>query len=169
MVPLVTDRLRIRQFTAADGEALLEMIVQYQASEYAAYDHPWPTAPEEIRKVAEWFAAGDQYLAVCLRETGRFIGFVCLNPRQTARVYNLGYIFNFDHHGRGYATEACRAMLGRAFAELQAERIVTGTAAANVPSVHLLGRLGFTGIGNGEYALSREEWERGTAGDPAGA
>lgn len=95
MTAMETDRLTIRNFRVNDCEALREMILQYQASEYAAYDHPWPTTPDEIRKVAEWFASGDNYLAVCLKDTGRFIGFVCLNPKEHSgeSALNIGYIF----------------------------------------------------------------------------
>ncbi len=179
MLPIETERLTIRQFVAGDWAALHGMIVQYQASEYAAYDQTWPTSPEEIKGVAEWFASGEQFLAVCLRDTGQFIGFVSLNLQEgdACRKYDLGYCFSFDHHGRGYATEACRAVLGRAFGELQAGEVTTGTAAANGPSCRLLERLGFEVTGEGmtsfrngpdgkpieflgyAMALSREKWE----------
>ncbi len=178
MKPLETSRLIIRNFLADDWQALHRIIGQYQASEYAAYDQQWPTSPDEIRKVVEWFASGDIYLAVCLREDGQLIGFVCLNEEPTAdsRQYNLGYIFDANHHRKGYATEACRATLNRVFEELHADRVVTGTAAQNVPSCRLLERLGFLMVkqsacsfakrddgqlieflGN-EYVLSRADW-----------
>jgi RimJ/RimL family protein N-acetyltransferase len=145
MTRLETERLVVRNFHISDWEALHEMIAQYQASELAAYDQPWPTAPEEIKKITEWFASGDSYLAVCLKVTDRFIGFVALNPEPSddQRVFNLGFVFNFDYHGHGYATEACRAVLGHAFDARQAHRVVTGTAAANSASCRLLERLGF--------------------------
>lgn len=179
MLILETERLNIRNFQANDWEALFEMIIQYQASEMAAYDHQWPTSREEIRGITEWLAKRDNYLAVCLKDTGQFIGFVGLNPEQEEnyRAFNTGYVFNSDYHGHGYATEACRAVLSRAFGQLQADRVVTGTAAVNHASCRLLERLGFTKIGkktasfktgkDGKpiefmsytYALSKDEWE----------
>ncbi len=121
------------------------MISQYESSELAAYDQRWPTSPEEIKKTTEWFASGDSYLAVCLKDTGRLVGFVALNQvqKEDHREFNLGYIFNFDYHGKGYATEGCRAVLSHAFDRLQAHRVVTGTAALNSASCRLLERLGF--------------------------
>jgi len=156
-----TERLTIRNFKISDWEALHEMINQYVSSGLAAYEpHQWPTSPEEIRNITEWFASGDSYFAVCLRNTDRFIGFVALNPEQKEREFNFGYIFNFDYHGKGYATEACRAVLGHAFDRLQAQRVVTGTAAANIASVRLLERLGFrkTSENTGSFEISRDEW-----------
>ena len=144
MILLETERLLIRNFRVGDWEALHEIISQYESSEFAAYDQPWPTAPEEIKKITEWFADGDSYLAVCLKVAGRLIGFVALNQQQDDdRTFSLGYIFHFDYHGQGYATEACRAVLAYAFDRLQAHRVVTGTAAANRASCRLLERLGF--------------------------
>lgn len=179
MEAIYTDRLIIRNFKSDDWEALHEMIVQYESSEFGAYDQQWPTAPEEIKGVTEWFASGDSFVAVCLKDTGRFIGFVGLNPEQKedSREFNIGYVFNFNYHGKGYATEACRAVMARGFDELKADRVITGTAAANIASCRLLERLGFqktaesTGSFKNDadgkpieflgysYAISREEWE----------
>jgi ribosomal-protein-alanine N-acetyltransferase len=179
MQPIATERLTVRNFTAEDGPALLKMIVQYQASPYAKYDHPWPTDPEQIKSVAKRFANGDAYLAVCLKETGVFIGFVCLNPEEaeTGVVFNIGYIFDFGYHGKGYVTEACRAVLRRAFDELRAEAVVSGTAEANEASCRLLERLGLRVIrlsttslqstpegkpiefAGCKYRITREEWQ----------
>jgi ribosomal-protein-alanine N-acetyltransferase len=180
MQPIETERLTLRNFTAEDGPALLKIVVQYQASPYAKYDHPWPTDPEQIKGVAKWFAKGDAYLAVCLKETCVFIGFVCLNPEETGRevVFNIGYIFDFDCHGKGYVTEACSAALRHAFNDLQVDTVVTRTAEANDASCRLLERLSFRvtrlsteslqstlegkpiEFRSCEYRITREKWKR---------
>lgn len=176
---LETERLIIRNFQTSDWNAICELIVQYQASDLALYDHQWPTAQEEIRKVTEWFAGGDSFLAVCLKDTSQLIGFVSLNAEEGEghRQFNTGYVFNHDFHGRGYATEACRAVLRRAFDQLQAYGVVAGTAAINQASCRLLERLGFKKIGeetasfrtaeDGKpieflgycYAIVKDEWQ----------
>jgi RimJ/RimL family protein N-acetyltransferase len=155
------------------------MIVQYEASEVAAYDQQWPTSIEEIKGITEWFASGDNFLAVCLKETTQFIGFVALNPEgeDGNNEYNIGYVFNSRYHGHGYATEACEEILNRAFGQLQATRVITGTAAVNQNSCRLLERLGFQNVGERMssfknaadgtpieflgyiYAVSKDEWE----------
>jgi [ribosomal protein S5]-alanine N-acetyltransferase len=161
MQAIQTDRLAIRNFRPEDWRDLHEMIVQYQASEYAQYDQKWPTAEEAIQGVAKWFAEGDSYLAACLRTTGKLIGFVAVNRREEPEygsAVNLGYVFNFGYHGQGYATEACRAAIEHAFERLGVERMVTGTAHENLPSRRLLARLGFRELGDGLYVLTRDEW-----------
>jgi RimJ/RimL family protein N-acetyltransferase len=117
MDAIETDRLTIRNFVEDDWVDLHKMIVQYQASECAAYDHKWPTSVEEIQGITDWFSQRDSHLVVCLRPAGTFVGLLVLNPEEGDEqpVFNLDYIFNFDYHGRGYATEGCRAILDRAF------------------------------------------------------
>ena len=178
MVTLTTARLLLRNFRISDWEALHATIAQYEASGLAVYDQPWPTSPEKIKEITAWFAGGDSYLAVCLPENDRWIGLVALSPEtNTGTVtFNLGYIFDFRYHGQGYATEACRAALEYAFTDLHAQRIITGTAAANQASCRLLARLGFQKIAERTgsfrnapdgtpieflgytFALTREQW-----------
>ena len=164
MITLETDRLVIRNFKSGDWRDLREMIVKYQASDVAIYDHKWPTDAEEIKSVAEWFAGGDRFLAVCLKTTGKLIGFISLHPKEDEKVnvYSLGYVFNIDYHGQGYATESCRAVLDYAFGTLAADSVVTGTAEANAPSCRLLRRLGFTETGDRHTGSFHETLE----GDP---
>lgn len=179
MIPIETERLAVRNFKVDDWEALHKMIVQYEASAYAAYDQQWPTSAEEIRRITEWFASGDNFLAVCLKGTSQFIGFVALNPEEGdgCQEYNIGYVFDSNYHGHGYATEACKAILHRAFGPLQAIRVITATAAVNRNSCRLLERLGFRKTGEKTssfktaddgnpieflgymYAISKEDWE----------
>jgi RimJ/RimL family protein N-acetyltransferase len=154
------------------------MILQYQASEYSVYDHQWPTSEDELQAIARSFAEGDRFLAVWLKESPALIGFVALNPSgDNPTVFDLGYVFNFDYHGCGYAVEACRELLNHAFESRGATQITTGTAAANEPSCRLLEALGmkktaerkasfqrddrteqveFTAL---SFALTREEWQ----------
>jgi RimJ/RimL family protein N-acetyltransferase len=160
MDPLETDRLVIRNYRPDDWQQLHVLAVAYQATEAAQYDHPWPTSEEEVKGMAKWFASGDDYLAVCLRDTGRLIGLVAIAPREglEGRVHGLGYVFHPDVHGQGYAGEACRAAMVRVFNDLEADSIHTGTHPDNEPSVRLLGRLGLKEVARGEYAISRDEW-----------
>lgn len=145
MEPIETERLVLRNFTPGDEQALSQTITRYQATEYARYDRPWPSTSDEIKSIVEWFAGGDDFLAVELKNGGSFIGLLALNPEEEncPQAFNLGFIFDTRYHRRGYAGEACRAVLERAFAYLQAARVVSGTAAANLPACRLLEKLGF--------------------------
>jgi RimJ/RimL family protein N-acetyltransferase len=93
-------------------------------------------------------------LAVILKQSGEIIGEVGLeahlNPLAEGRGapskrcvgVELSYRFGPAYWGRGYATEACQALLDYAFEHLQVERVVAATAADNARSLKLLRRLG---------------------------
>ena len=160
MITIDTDRLTIRNFRPGDWKDLQEVIIKYQESEYARYDHKWPTSVKEIRNITSWFADGDDYLAVCLKTTRELIGLISINFReeQDGRVHNLGYIFHTKHQGQGYATESCQATMNYLFGQLVADGILTGTYPDNTPSVSLLKKLGFKETPQGDFAISRKEW-----------
>ncbi len=163
MLSLATERLVIRSFSPDDWRQLQEMSVKYQASPEARYEDPWPTSDDGVQHLAEFFASGDDYLAVCLKDSGKLIGMVAVERRKGAdgRVHNLGYVFHPEYHGQGYATECCQAAMAHLFGSLGADGILTGTRDENVASVRLLQRLGFREKADspGEWTMSRDEWQ----------
>ena len=180
MTPITTERLEIRNFRPDDWAELQEIIVQFQDSQYSDYDHEWPTSDEKLREIAEWFAGGDRFMAVVLKDSGKLIGFISLNPKgeEPHVEFGFGYYFNFNYHGKGYATEGCQAVLKHAFDSVHVERITTGTAKENEPSCKLLEGIGMRKTGEKtasfrktkdgkpieflahSYSLTREQWFR---------
>ena len=160
MIKLDTNRLIIRNFLPDDWQDLQDVVIQYQASEWAKYEDPWPTSTEEVKGMTKFFASGDNFLAVSLKDTGKLIGLIAIGQRkeQEESVHNLGYVFHPGYSGRGYATEGCQAVMAYLFEQLGITAILTGTRPENTPSVRLLERLGLHPIGNGEYRISKEEW-----------
>lgn len=160
MTAIETDRCILRNFAPDDWQELQEVVAQHQASDSAHYEPPWPTSAEEVQGIAAHFARGDDFLAVCLKTTGKVIGLVAIGRRkeQEEQVHNLGYVFHPGYHGQGYATESCKAAMGYMFGQFGAEGILTGTHPDNKASVALLMRVGLKAIGEGEFALSRAEW-----------
>jgi RimJ/RimL family protein N-acetyltransferase len=136
------------------------MVIAYQSTDAARFEGPWPTSEDEVKGIAGWFAGGDDYLAVCIKDTGTLIGLVAIGRRQESEqpIHNLGYVFHPGYAGQGYATESCRAAMGYLFDQLAAEGILTGTHPDNQQSVALLKRLGLHEVGGGEWVLSRAEW-----------
>ncbi|MGW1374051.1 GNAT family N-acetyltransferase [Streptomyces sp. NPDC002446] len=82
-------------------------------------------------------------LAVVVRETGTLVGDVTFVWKSREhRQGGIGYVFNPDHSGRGYATEASRALLKLGFEELGLHRIQAELDGRNTASARLLERLG---------------------------
>jgi len=82
-------------------------------------------------------------LAVERREDNLLLGTVTVWLRSIEhRQVEAGYVFHPDSGGHGYATEATRALIDFAFADLAAHRVFARTDARNTASAGLLRRLG---------------------------
>jgi len=169
-----TKRLLIRRFTPGDWRDLYE----YLSQEAVVFYEPYGVfTEEESMREAERRSDDDDFWAVCLIENKKLIGNIYLSKRER-ETWELGYVFNADFHGRGYATEAARAVVGAAFKNHGARHVIAKCNPLNRPSWRLLERLGMRREGhyiknvwfkkdeNGrpiwhdtyEYRVSAEEW-----------
>jgi len=125
--------------------AIWTLNLEFEASEFAAYDHESPASPAGIRELTASLVSGGGYFAVRLTPDGPFIGFVALAPVEAShgRTRALGYRFRPPYARMGFATEACHAVLADAFARPEVDDLTATTARANVPSRRRLERLGF--------------------------
>jgi RimJ/RimL family protein N-acetyltransferase len=120
-------------------------------------------------------------LAVRAQDTGVLLGDVVLffHSREHA-AGELGYVFHPDAGGRGYATEACAAVLALAFDHLGLHRVTARLDARNEASARLAARLGmreeahfvsnelFKGEWSDElvFAMLADEWPTSRARRP---
>lgn len=91
-----------------------------------------------------------QYWPVFELNTGRFVGCCGLRPRK-AKEYEIGFHLLPGSWGKGYATEAARAVIEYAFTVLGAEKLFAGHNPHNSKSQKILNKLGFTYIGDEFY------------------
>ena len=73
----------------------------------------------------------------------------------------IGYCFNRRYWGRGYATEAARAVVDFGFASLGLHRIFATCAPENTASARVLEKLGMRREGH----MARHKWVRGRGRD----
>lgn len=163
--PIETERLLLRPI---DPEGDLDAMLAYRSREdVCAYIPPVPATreslatflsdPEKIRSTLDEPGQA-MLLAVIVRDTGELIGDTLLFWRSAEhRSGEIGYVFNPDHHGHGYATEAARAMLGVAFDGLGLHRVIARVDAENPKSAAVLRRLGM----RQEAELVENEWFKG--------
>ncbi len=81
-----------------------------------------------------------------LKETNKFIGYVGLNiPSFEAHFtpcVEIGWRLSFDYWGKGYATEAARAVLSFAFENLALDEVVSFTVPNNLRSRKVMEKIG---------------------------
>jgi RimJ/RimL family protein N-acetyltransferase len=75
---------------------------------------------------------------------GEFIGFVGLNEPQFRSGVEIGWRLAHGAWGHGYATEAARAVLEFAFAELGLDEVISFTTVENRRSRRVMERIGMT-------------------------
>lgn len=184
--PLRTERLVLRPFTRGDVDAVYgyrrrEDVARYLFDVALSREECALAVQQRIAQVA--FEAEDDkiVLGAELADTGILIGEVSLIWRSVdARQGEIGWIFDPDYQGRGYATEAARAMLDLAFGPGDIHRVSARCDARNEPSWRLMERLGmrreahfrehaiFKGRWDEEfiYAILRQEWRALRAENP---
>lgn len=97
------------------------------------------------RSINQQALDGYSFWAVIERESGLLAGEAGLFPLAEDRQdIALGYALGTDFWGRGYATEASRAVLSEAFGPLAMQRVAAITRATNFRSRRVLAKLGFT-------------------------
>ncbi|CAO3451555.1 50S ribosomal protein acetyltransferase [Azospirillum argentinense] len=174
MDPITTERLILRPFRNGDAPDLLAYLSQPRANCFLSLKlDGLDAAAAEV----DARSRSDEHIAVCLRSSGRVIGdlFQMHEPPDT---HSVGWNFNADFAGAGYATEAARAFFDHLFAARQARRLYAYVEETNTVSQRLCERLGmrkeglfvefisFTMDGDGnplyentmQYALLRKEW-----------
>ena len=164
--PVLSDRLRLRPFTRGDVDAVFEYRQREDVATYLfddAMSHETVTEAVQQRiSQSSLEVEGDKLvLAVDLRENGRLIGEVSLIWRSDlSRQGELGYIFNPEFHGHGYATEAGTALLELGFRGFGLHRIMARCHPDNARSWRVMERLGMRREAHfHEHALVKGRWD----------
>ncbi len=142
-----TDRLIVRPFRPDDWRDLFDYL---SLPEIYAFEPGEPIDAAQARAVAVERSNGRAFWAVERRADRRMIGHLYFAPVEPAelRTYELGYIFNPAYQRQGYATEAARAFVDHAFAEMGVHRVVANCNPANVASWRVLEKIGFVREGH---------------------
>jgi ribosomal-protein-alanine N-acetyltransferase len=137
-----TLRLDLTSVTEEDFECVRQLRTDVKVREYLG----GPATDEKIRaafSVMMESGALPRWI-VRSRPDCRFIGLVALGHHCDGCDVEVSYELLPDSWGKGYATEAVRAVLGHALTELALPRVIAETQTANAPSRRLLERLGMS-------------------------
>src|ERR1700693_3846652 len=144
--PLQTERLTLRLHAPADIPALMPLIgAREVAATTLRIPHPYTEADAQnfIASTQEELSSGSGLrLGIVLRESDTLCGGVGLRIEPDHRRAELGYWIGVPHWGRGYATEAARAVLDHAFGTLGYARLTSRARVSNPASRRVLEKCG---------------------------
>jgi RimJ/RimL family protein N-acetyltransferase len=156
--PIRTERLVLREPEARDRAAVIELLASPEVGTYLGGPRPrdelereMPGAPERRPGLFIVDLDGAMIGQIILRRATEY------GPPAAAGGAELGYLFLPEAWGFGYAAEACAAALGWFADELPGEPVVLFTQTANVRSMRLAAKLGFTEVERFED-YGAEQW-----------
>lgn len=145
-----TERLILRPLTLEDAEDVFEWVGDPIVNKYMPY-----TLYQNVGQVEQWIASiqeEDNEFAFCLKDTQKVIGAGSITYDPERKAYELGYNMNRAFWGKGYATEASKAMINWAYDKLQARDFVANHANANAASGNVIKKCGFEFERYGQYS-----------------
>ncbi|MFI6680430.1 GNAT family N-acetyltransferase [Kribbella sp. NPDC050470] len=180
-VYLETGRLRLRRFTSADADLLVELDSDPEVMRFLT-GQPTPRAEIERVVLPGILKLYDEHpqlgtFAAQQKSDGAFVGWFGLQPTKEPQTVDVGYRLNRVAWGKGFATEGTKALIDKALGELGMELVVADTMAVNHRSRAVMRRSGLrfvrifhehfddplpgTEFGEVEYAVDRRTWEAG--------
>ena len=148
IVVLETKRLVLRAPHLVDGKAIAALANDRRVADNTArIPHPYRLTDAE-----RWIAGANKtpgsvaYLITLANDT--VIGSVRLDPDESPTP-DIGYWLGTRYWGKGYATEAVRALIDHAFTELDHKALHSSVRVTNPGSRRVLEKCGFqwTGVG----------------------
>ncbi|MBQ8834187.1 MAG: GNAT family N-acetyltransferase [Oscillospiraceae bacterium] len=177
--PLETARLRLRKLETGDVPLYFARLGSSQrVTEHMLWVPHKDISESEasIRKALSRYETGKFYRwAITTREENAIIGIIDLLRFDEDRgTCSFAYMLGEDFWGRGYGTEAVKAVLAFAFSEMELEAVEADHFAENPASGAVMCKAGMTcqGVAPGayekngvqhdapQYRITREEWHR---------
>lgn len=133
-----TERLILRRYIKEDLQDLFEYLSDKETVKYEPYK---PLSFDETVENLQWRIGTDEMTAVELKNSHKMIGNVYMGKRDF-NAMEIGFVFNRNYWGNGYAAESCKALIQQAFLN-GVHRIYAECDPDNQNSWKLLEALGF--------------------------
>lgn len=179
MKRIETERLILDKWTTSDDD--IRGLYEYAKDPEVGPNAGWKPheSPDESREIIEELFIPHDVWAIREKETGRIIGSIGLEPdrrRENVNSLEMGYSLAKESWGKGYMTEAAKAVIDYAFSELNLVVLAICTGPENRRSQRVIEKCGFKFEGvqrkgyhiydgsdrdNRVYSMLREEWENG--------
>jgi putative acetyltransferase len=178
MKEIQTQRFLLRPWQKKDAESLYAYAKDPDVGPHAGWK-PHADVAESLKIIKTLFLPNDVW-AITIKETGRIIGSVGLEPdrrRPGIKSKEIGYALAKEFWGKGVMTEAAKAVIDFGFDVFGLEVISVCTSPVNKRSQRVIEKCGFVYEGTERkvyktydgtlrdtkcYSILREEWEQNT-------
>jgi RimJ/RimL family protein N-acetyltransferase len=152
---LFTDRLHLRRPVETDAAATLAIVGDWEvARRLGRVPHPYEQS--HFDDFLEQVVPKEPTWAIVLRQTDELMGMTSLVPHAKHSSAELGYYLGRAYWGRGFATEAGRAVVRFGLERMRCARLTSRYHADNPASGHVLAKLGFRPIGTSNHLCIAE-------------
>src|SRR5262249_982063 len=136
---LETERLRLRPARLGDAKAIAALVNDRRIAENTArIPHPYTLADAEAFLTgAAPSESGTAFAITLARDPAMLIG-MCGLEWHPGEEPEIGYWLGLPYWGRGYATEAARAVIDHAFEDLRLDLLTAGARVSNPASRRVL-------------------------------
>lgn len=140
-----TERLEIRAWQPGDRPALEQMVADSDMMRHITRGRTWRV--DEVDEFLQRQAAQLAEHGVCmgplvLRGGDEIVGIVGIQPLDLPGEYELGWWVWKEYWGRGYASEAGRALVAFAACEMDLHRVVAVIDPDNAASIRVAEKIG---------------------------
>lgn len=140
------DRISLRELDASDIDDALAVVGDNEVTQWLSFDSRdhYATAAmiQGVIERAKQTPRMEYYLVVTPPSSTQMIGFARLGL-EGVKAANLGYSIRLADWGKGYATDAARAMTTFGFETLGLHRIAATIGPDNKASIAIVEKLGF--------------------------
>jgi RimJ/RimL family protein N-acetyltransferase len=149
---LETARLLLRAPLADDAKAIAALANDNRiAQNLLRHPHPY-TLQDAETFIASVNRPGSETAFLITDRADNLLG-ACGIAKLDGETPELGYWLGVAHWGKGYATEAARAVIDHAFADLGCDTLLAGARVSNPASRRVLEKCGFQWTGVGLYRI----------------
>ena len=143
---LTTERLILRPFEMSDAQRIYQLCNNYniyKSTLYLPYPYPIEAATNWIPTHEENFKNDKSYdFAITDKATGELLGAIGLSNNKTHKNGEVAYWVGEEYWGKGYGTEALKAVIDFAFDEKGYHRVWARFFASNPASGKMMEKVG---------------------------
>lgn len=154
-----TPRLRLRPHRIEDFETYASLwgnedVVRYIGGTASTKEQTWARL---LRAAGHWHHFGFGFLAIEEKQSGRMIGEAGFHEAKRdikpsiEGTLETGWLLSPEHHGKGYAFEAVKALIDWGDANFPEMTMTAIISPENEPSLRLAAKLGFQEFARADY------------------